>query len=57
MAIIPPRITPLHWRTIYHINRTDKQRLITSFTTFTGGCDGYYTSMNDSVTSENYLSY
>jgi hypothetical protein len=32
-------------------------RLITSFITFTGRCGGYYTSMNVSFTSENYLSY
>ena len=36
--------------------QTDKQRLITSFITFTVGCGGYYTSMNGSFTSENYPS-
>ena len=49
-------MTPLPRRSIYHINRQDRQRLITSFITFTVGCGGYYTSMRGTFTSENYPS-
>ena len=50
----------LHDRLLYlgelSIILGDKQRLITSFITFTGRCGGYYTSMNDSFSSPNYPS-